>query len=310
LKLIFWRQHNVGAFFMSIICKSPAKINLLLNILGKRSDGFHDLETIILPIALYDELEFRKTRGSILLKCSDATLPVDASNLVYQAAVKFLSQAKITDGVAIDLDKQIPREAGLGGGSSNAAATLSSLNQLFDFPLSDKQLHQLAAEIGSDVPCFLKDTPVLARGRGELLESLSFFKSLQGKWIVLARPGFGISTAWAYKALSNFPEMLAGKAGMARTLASKLSAGLPQDLKESLFNSLEAPVFHKYPLLRLIKDCCLDFGCLAALMSGSGSTSFALLNDFSQAQKLEKRLSSEFTESLWIKSIPIQNTPI
>src|SRR5690242_1897047 len=142
--------------------KSPCKVNLLLNILGKRADGFHELETVMHPVHFYDELRFTRAGEGIQLSCSDATLPTDARNLVHRAASLFTEAAGITEGVQIHLEKRIPQAAGLGGGSGNAATTLLGLNELFGQPLTPEQLHSLAAQLGSDIPFFLQTRPALA----------------------------------------------------------------------------------------------------------------------------------------------------
>ena len=152
--------------------ESPCKVNLLLNILGKRPDGFHELETVFHPVRLCDQLAFTRGGAGIQLACSGPALPVDSSNLVHRAATAFLSAAKITDGVRIHLTKRIPMAAGLGGGSGNAATTLLGLNELFGSPLSLEQLHPIAATLGSDVNFFLQSKPPLATGRVQNLQSL------------------------------------------------------------------------------------------------------------------------------------------
>ena len=168
------------------------------------------METILHPVALYDLLTFARTASGLELTCSDPALPTDASNLVHRAATKFLSTARIKDGVRIHLEKKIPLAAGLGGGSSNAAHTLLALNELFGQPLTAGQLHNLAAELGSDVPFFLQTQPALATGRGERIIPLEPFPALQEAFILLIHPGFGISTAWAYQQLAHFPEAWQG----------------------------------------------------------------------------------------------------
>ncbi|HZL77263.1 MAG TPA: 4-(cytidine 5'-diphospho)-2-C-methyl-D-erythritol kinase, partial [Candidatus Limnocylindrales bacterium] len=145
---------------------SPCKVNLLLNILGRRPDGFHELETVMQPVNFCDELAFERGGHGIRLSCSDTTLPVDARNLVFRAAADFLAAAKISDGVKIHLEKKIPLAAGLGGGSGNAATTLLALNELFNQPLALAKLDELAAALGSDIPFFLYGKPALAIGRG------------------------------------------------------------------------------------------------------------------------------------------------
>src|SRR5271169_2509017 len=144
--------------------KSPCKVNLLLNILGRRSDGFHELETVMQPVALHDELAFSREGSGVTLTCNDPLLPTDGTNLVHCAATAFLEAAGISEGVQIHLEKRIPLAAGLGGGSGNAAMTLMGLNELFGQPLPPGALHELAAKLGSDIPFFLQSGPALATG--------------------------------------------------------------------------------------------------------------------------------------------------
>src|SRR5215471_12047279 len=159
--------------------QSPCKINLLLNILGRRTDGFHELETVMYPISYFDQLTFAPRTEGIQLTCSDPRLPNDSRNLVYRAATLFLNTAKVKTGVAINLRKNIPLAAGLGGGSANAATTLLGLNELFGQPLASEKLQALAASLGSDVPFFLQPKPALATGRGEQIQPLEFFPAFQ-----------------------------------------------------------------------------------------------------------------------------------
>jgi 4-diphosphocytidyl-2-C-methyl-D-erythritol kinase len=198
---------------------SPGKVNLILNILGRRADGFHELETIMQPVDFCDELAFTRGGHGVHLSCSNSTLPVDARNLVHRAATSFLEMARVKEGVKIRLEKKIPLAAGLGGGSGNAATTLLALNELFDRPLSDAQLNEAAAGLGSDVNFFLQSKPALATGRGEKVQSLDPFAALAGHAFLLIHPGFGISTPWAYQNLGRFPNALHGTPGRAQKLA-------------------------------------------------------------------------------------------
>jgi len=191
---------------MALARNSPCKVNLLLNILGKRADGFHELETIMQPVAYHDRLDFERAASGVTLTCSDPGLPVDGRNLVHRAAAQFLEAAGIRDGVKIHLEKRIPLAAGLGGGSGNAATTLLGLNELFGSPLTPEKLQQLAATLGSDIPFFLQTKPALAVGRGEKVESLAEFPALRGKVFLLFYPGFGIATAWAYQTSHASPQ--------------------------------------------------------------------------------------------------------
>src|SRR5882757_1619638 len=176
--------------------QSPCKVNLILNILGKRADGFHELETVMQPVNICDVMSFERAGAGLQLTCSHPELPVDSKNLVHRAVTSFLAAAKISDGVKIHLQKNLPLAGGIGGGSANAAVTFTALNELFGSPLPLKKLHELAATLGSDVPFFLYDKPALATGRGEKVESLENFPALRGKAFLLIRPRFGIATPW------------------------------------------------------------------------------------------------------------------
>jgi 4-diphosphocytidyl-2-C-methyl-D-erythritol kinase len=285
---------------------SPCKVNLLLNILGKRPDGYHEVETILQPVALHDTLRFERIAAKgVELTCSHPGLPTDSSNLVRRAAEQFLEKAGIEEGVRIYLEKRIPLAAGLGGGSGNAAVTLLALNELFGQPLGADVIQGLAAGLGSDVPFFLQPSPALGTGRGEKVTSLEPFAALRGAFVLLIHPGFGVSTAWAYQALANFPEALHGQAGRAGKLISLLQKGRLADIGQGLYNSLEAPVLHKYPVLALYQEFAREQGAAAALMSGSGSTTFALCQTEKVARALAGALQERFGADCWTAVAPL-----
>jgi 4-diphosphocytidyl-2-C-methyl-D-erythritol kinase len=287
---------------------SPCKINLLLNVLGKRPDGFHELETVMHPVGLYDTLCFERTDSpGVQLSCSHPALPVDASNLVYRAAAAFLDRAKIDSGVKIDLEKRVPLAAGLGGGSSNAATTLLGLGELFNRPLAHEQLQSLAASLGSDVPFFLQNQPALATGRGELVLPLQPLSALHGTFALLIHPGFGIPTAWAYSALAQFPEALNGKPGRAQELLTALHGKSLAHAVPLLYNALEVPVLRKYPILQLYQDFLRGHGAAGTLMSGSGSTTFALIDSEVAGTQLAAGFASHFGKSCWTAVVPLTN---
>ncbi len=279
--------------------QSSCKVNLLLNILGKRPDGFHELETVLHPIELHDSLAFERRDSSLRLTCSDPQLPTDARNLVFAAADRFLKTAGIKEGVRIQLEKKIPIAAGLGGGSGNAAATLLAMNELFGQPLAPNQLLQLAASMGSDVPFFLQDRPALATGRGEVITPLDFFPALAGTWLLLVHPGFGVSTPWAYEQLARFPQALHGKPGRAQRLISLLQTGALAGAAKEFYNSLEAPVLLKYPLLQLFQEFFREHGAAATLMSGSGSSTFALAGSRAAAETLLEQFQRKYGHQFW-----------
>jgi len=284
---------------------SPGKVNLLLNVLGKRPDGFHELETVLHPVNLCDQLTFARGGTGVGLTCSDANLPFDAQNLAHRAATAFLQAAKISEGVKIHLEKKIPLAAGLGGGSGNAAITLLALNELFGQPLAQAKLTELAASLGSDVPFFLQDKPALATGHGEKIQPLVFFPALRDRGFLLIHPGFGVPTAWAYQALARFPAALNGQPGRARKLIAQLQTDDGLAAGAEFYNSLEAPVLEKYPLLALFQEFLRAHGVLAALMSGSGSTTFAVIENVSAAGALVEEFKAKFGQTCWTAVAPI-----
>ena len=285
--------------------KSPCKVNLLLNILGKRADGFHELETVMQPVNLCDEITFEREGKGIRLTCSDTNLPTDSSNLIFRATEKFLAATGISSGIRIHLEKKIPMAAGLGGGSGNAGVTLLALNELFGHPLSMEKLFEIAAALGSDIPFFLQDKPTLATGRGEKIQPLQNFPDLKGRAFLLIHPGFGISTPWAYQNLARFPNALNGLNGRAQKLISLLQTTDLKNAATGFYNSLEAPAFEKFPILKLYKEFLIANSALAALMSGSGSTTFAICENIPEAESLAEKFKSKFGANCWTAVVKI-----
>jgi 4-diphosphocytidyl-2-C-methyl-D-erythritol kinase len=290
---------------MTLEKQSPCKVNLLLNILGKRADGFHELETIMHPVNVFDHLSFKRTGSGIELTCNVSNLPTDSGNLVHRAAAAFLAGAATSEGVRIHLEKNIPLAAGLGGGSANAAITLMGLNELFGNPMSTEQLRIIAASLGSDVPFFLQAKPAMATSRGEKVESLESFSAFKDAAFLLVHPGFGISTAWAYQALARFPDALNGQPGRARKLINLLQTENLKTAGVEFYNSLEAPALHKYPLLILFQEFLRSNGASVAMMSGSGSTTFALMPDMAGAERLLEKFKGKFGPNHWTSVVPV-----
>jgi 4-diphosphocytidyl-2-C-methyl-D-erythritol kinase len=239
------------------------------------------------------------------LTCSHPGLPTDSKNLVHRAATAFLADAKISDGVKIHLQKNLPLAGGIGGGSANAAVTFSALNELFGSPLPVAKLHELAAALGSDVPFFLYDQPALATGRGEKVRLLENFPALKGKAFFLVHPGFGISTPWSYQNLARFPEALNGTAGRAEKLVAALQSNDWNAVISGIYNSLEAPAFDKFPVLQLYKEFLRENGALVSLMSGSGSTTFAITENLAAADALAEKFKSQFGDKGWTATVAI-----
>ena len=291
---------------MTLTRASHCKVNLLLDVLGKRADGFHELETILYPVPFCDQLQFESTpKPGINLTCSDPALPVGQGNLVFDAAAAFFQKAQPETGIQIHLEKRLPIAAGLGGGSGNAAQTLRGLNEIFGQPLTMNQLAELAASLGSDIPFFLQDAPALGTGRGETIVPLPPSRALRGTFILLVNLGFGVSTPWAYRHL--------GFSASTELLQSRQSACLIELLRgadaravgNALFNSLETPVFEKFPILALLKEFMRSRGAMGSLMCGSGSTMFAICESEGQAQQLGQAVREDFGQSSWIGIAPM-----
>jgi 4-diphosphocytidyl-2-C-methyl-D-erythritol kinase len=257
------------------------------------------------PVSVFDELSFARVTRGFHLTCSDPALPTDAGNLVHRAAMLFLQKTEIREGVRIHLEKKIPLAAGLGGGSGNAATTLLGLNEIFGKPLSTKALQEIAASLGSDIPFFLQTKPALATGRGEKIQPLDFFSAMREAAILLIHPGFGISTPWAYQNLARFPGALNGTPGRAQKLISLLQTADLRGAGREFYNSLEAPALEKYPLLALFQEFLRQSGAAASLMSGSGSTTFAVTENLSAAEQLREKFKTKFGETHWTAVVPL-----
>ena len=248
----------------------------------------------MLPVPIFDRLKVEMTGSHIEVNCNHPNIPNDSNNLAYKAAEKFRAKAKISDGIRINIEKNIPAEAGLGGGSGNAAGVLLSLNKLHNQVLSDSILQEIACSLGSDVPFFMQHQPAIAKGRGEVIDPVGPLSILDGKSLLLVRPNFGISTPWAYKNLSHFPDAKNRPLGQATDLVLALNKGPLNEAYEKLYNSLELPVFNKFPLIKLIKEHALSHGAESALMCGSGSTVFAVCSNSSVAELLRESFKSNF----------------
>ncbi|MDR1103749.1 MAG: 4-(cytidine 5'-diphospho)-2-C-methyl-D-erythritol kinase [Endomicrobium sp.] len=255
---------------MKITLKAPAKINLFLEIKNKREDGYHQLESIMQTVSLYDELSFELTDKNIFLECDTKTLQTDSTNIVYKAARAFHDYFKIDKGVKICLKKIIPMGAGLGGGSSDAAATLAALAKLYNVKTNKKELGQIAAKLGADVSFFLTGGTALCEGIGDIITPLKAIKNLN---VILVNPGFGVNTADVYKKVK-FP--LTKKAEITKIKAQIDNGSFnTSNAFSCCFNRLEDFVLTDYPEIVKIKDILRTTGCIS-LMSGSGATVFGL----------------------------------
>jgi 4-diphosphocytidyl-2-C-methyl-D-erythritol kinase len=275
--------------------RAPAKINLYLRITGRRPDGYHTLDTLMQKVDLQDEVVLRATSGGVSLHCPGADLPEDGGNLVFRAAELFLATFgsrcdRPSPGVAITLTKNIPVAAGLGGGSSDAAATLAGLDALFACHCTTAELAELGLRLGADVPFFLFGRNAFVEGIGEVLQPTP---SLSGQDVLLVNPGFPVSTRWAYQtfALTKKEE----ESNLARfKKGSEGAGGLWPDLPRGLHNDLEAVTLGRYPEIGQLKHELLARGATAALMSGSGPTVFGLFADRRVAERCLADLRARF----------------
>jgi 4-diphosphocytidyl-2-C-methyl-D-erythritol kinase len=257
---------------------APAKLNLFLEVLGRRPDGYHELESLMVAVSLHDTLTFTDDpTGEISLRCNEPTLPVGSDNLVVKAADRLKAAANSTRGARIVLEKAIPAQAGLAGGSSDAAATLAALNSLWDLQMPPEQLDVLAGEIGSDVTFFAHTPAAVCRGRGERVESVSLMDTYH---FVLVCPPVGMSTAEVYRHLVP-PERPRPVGPVLEALAHRG----PAELGGSLFNRLQSTAEALRPELTRVRDALASLGSLfdGSLMSGSGSAYFGLCRNSAAA---------------------------
>ncbi|MFO8111515.1 MAG: 4-(cytidine 5'-diphospho)-2-C-methyl-D-erythritol kinase [Desulfosalsimonadaceae bacterium] len=266
--------------------KAFAKVNLYLDIVGKRRSGYHELVTLMCPIGLYDTLRLSFETRKINVSCDHPDVPGGPENIAHKAASRFLAASgRPNNGVAIEIKKNIPVGAGLGGGSSDAAAVLSGLNMHFGSPLPSEALLEIAKTIGSDVPFFLYGKPAVAEGIGEIVTP---FPGLRPLPIVLVYPRHILSTRAVYK---NFNLALTKKEKIHTKNIFKLDWGT--NLHRLLFNALEPSAFALSPQIREMKDILLDSGAAGALMSGSGSSVYGIYNESETAEKAFNRLSRQ-----------------
>ena len=271
----------------SIVLKSYGKINLGLDVLRRREDGYHEVRMIMQTVGLYDVLTMKKRKDDkIEMTCNLSFLPTDERNLVYKAVKLIKDKYHIKDGVEINLSKRIPVAAGMAGGSSNCAAALKGMNQLFDLGLSIDELCEIGVTLGADVPYCIWGGTALSEGIGE---KLSRVDAMPDCYILIAKPGISVSTAFVYKnldlpALSKNPDI----DGMLECLKEKDLSGICDRLE----NVLETVTIKEYPIIEKVKKHLMDQGAKGALMSGSGPTIFAIFEDKKTADDAMESLRS------------------
>ncbi len=268
--------------------KAPAKINWFLRVLNLRDDGYHEIQSLIQKVTLYDILTFAPSTNLILK--TDAHIPTE-QNIIYKAAMLLKSRYNIETGALIHLDKTIPMSAGLGGGSSDAAAALLGLNELWSLSLSKEELCNMAEQLGSDVPFFLYGPISFANGRGEKITPHSAEKTLN---ILLVKPSFYVSTAWAYKQLSTYAGIhskltkKSGKVNNIEHFIHKIEKAELSNIAGVVSNDLESVTAKSFPVIAEIKDLLHQQGAVFSLMSGSGPTVFGVFDSHRKAREASR----------------------
>ena len=284
---------------LSLHARCPAKLNLTLHILGKRPDGFHELESWVAPIGLFDDLRVDSSDAISLAVTPVNAAPTDESNLVIKAARLLAAQTGSQCGANIHLGKRIPSGAGLGGGSSDAAHALVVLNQLWNTECPQSQIDQLAAQLGSDVPLFLRNRQVIMRGRGEVLEDVR--QPWQG-WAVLVMPSFAIATADVYRAYQATSDRTDSISNQPERFSHARAAA---DLMPLLFNDLESAAFIIEPRLKAMHKRINGHENRIVRMTGSGSAMFSLFDSENHADEWQQGVQSIIGDRATLATVPL-----
>ncbi len=276
--------------------KIPAKINMWLQVVRKRQDGYHDLWSLMVPVSVFDEMEvsFSSSTNGIKIECNNPEVPDGESNIIWRAIKAYEDKiGKTLPGISVKLKKDIPIGAGLGGGSANAGAILKGLNLCVDSPLSDKELNSVARSVGADVPFFLNPQPSIAEGIGDLLTPI---KGLPEYSVVLVKPPFSVSTKDVYRSLE-----LTKKT---RFISINALLRAPWNLENLLVNDLERVVFSMHPVVKRVKEWLKNHGAVGVLTTGSGPTVFGIFDGTNKAEAVGDLAKREF-ENYWVKAVSV-----
>ena len=280
-----------------IVLQSYGKINLSLDVLHKRTDGYHELNTIMQQIDLKDTIVLKNRKKGVKIQCNENEVPLDNTNLVYKAWEKIIEKTGVNRGIHITIHKNIPIASGLAGGSSNGAAVLKGLNALWDLNFSEEELREIGLEIGADVPFCIMGGTAHAEGIGEKLTKL---KSFSNKMVLLANVGIPISTAYVYQNL-NLNNV------NRRIDIDKMVQYIEQDnlskLAENMANIMEQVVIKEHPIIDELKKDMIKYGALGSIMSGSGPTVFGLFDDEEKLHRCKKELEKKVKKVFTAKTI-------
>ncbi|MFA6941026.1 MAG: 4-(cytidine 5'-diphospho)-2-C-methyl-D-erythritol kinase [Clostridiaceae bacterium] len=277
--------------------KAYAKVNLALDITGKLDNGYHELNMIMQTINIYDLIDIEKAKDGIEIKCNKKYIPTDKRNTVYKAAQILIDSFNIKSGISIKIKKTVPSQAGLGGGSSDAAAVLKTMNQLFNLKIDDNDLARIAKDIGADIPFFIYGGTALCQGIGEKITKLKEFKN---KTVLLVKPGFGVNTREAYGLYDLEKDI---KHPDIDLVVKALEQNNIKELSINMGNVLESVVINKYHEIEKIKGELTDLGASGALMTGSGSTVFSLFDEYEKGLFAYKKIKNKYKEVFLTKTI-------
>lgn len=277
--------------------KAYAKINISLDVIGKREDGYHLLSMIMQNIELYDEIEIEKIESGIVITCNKSFIPTDERNLAYKAAKLFLETYNIESGVSIDIVKNIPVAAGLAGGSADCATVLKMLNDMFDINASEEELMNLGATLGADVPYCIKGGTALCEGIGEKITPIKSFKN---QIVLLVKPPFGVSTKDVYKAFDLNKVKIHPDT---KNLIKKIEEDDLNYVALNMKNLLENVTIRKHKVLYKLKEHLVKNGAVGSMMSGSGPTVFAFFDDMQVALKCYNELKEKYTDVFLTRTI-------
>jgi 4-diphosphocytidyl-2-C-methyl-D-erythritol kinase len=278
---------------------SPAKVNYTLDILSRREDGYHNLCSIVQVISLFDRITlYRRDGTGISLECSDPHIPVDSSNLAVRAAQAVQQAIGLKEGVHINLQKRIPAQAGLGGGSSNAATVIRGMNRLFQLNMDANQMAKIAARIGSDCALFIAGGTVVMRGRGDIVHPLSDGPTL---WFVVVKPDVDISTARAYAALDAIPGRVSARS--TRSVQEMLTRGDIVRLTARFTNDFEQAVFQEHLSIALLHDDFLMARARNARLCGSGSAVFGVCYSKAEAEEVARIMRLKYHQVFVCRSL-------
>ncbi|MCB2293149.1 4-(cytidine 5'-diphospho)-2-C-methyl-D-erythritol kinase [Clostridium algoriphilum] len=273
-----------------MLVKAYGKINISLDVIGKREDGYHLLKMIMQSVDLYDSMSFKKCNKGINLSCNKPYIPIDDKNLVYKAAKLFMDTYDIHEGINIYLRKNIPVAAGMAGGSADAAAVFKALKEIFKVDVDDNELMDLGVRIGADVPYCIVGGTALCEGIGEIITPLKPFKNYI---LVLVKPNFGVSTKEVFK---NLDISKIFKHPDTEALIKAIEQEKLQEVCNSMKNLLENVTLRKYPVLKRIKEDMVKMGAMGSMMSGSGPTIFAFFDDMLKAQRCYDKFKTQYKE--------------